>query len=118
MSMLRKTPKPPFFAVIFTSPPRGYEGKNFSEKASMLVAFAAMEPGYLGFEAEYATEGRTAAVCYWDSYAALESWKRHAEEWMIGETKLEMLLCTTGCLWPWLLEERRVELETAARNVA
>ena len=76
-----------------------------------------MEPGYLGFEAEYATEGRTAAVCYWDSYAALESWKRHAEEWMTAKT-FEMLLCTTGCLWPWLLEERRIELETAARSVA
>ncbi len=117
MSMLHKTKKPPFFAVIFTSPPRGYEGQNFGEKASMLVAFAAMEPGYLGFEAEYATEGRTAAVCYWDSYAALENWTRHAEEWMTGET-FEKLLCTTGCLWPWLLEERRIELETAARSVA
>ena len=117
MSILRKTPKPPFFAVIFTSPPRGYEGENFGEKASMLVAFAAMEPGYLGFEAEYATEGRKAAVCYWDSYAALERWKRNAEGWMSGKT-FDMLLCTTGCLWPWLLEERRVELEPAARNVA
>lgn len=118
MSILRKTSKPPFFAVIFTSPPKDYEGKNFSEKASMLVAFAAMEPGYLGFEAEYATEGRTAAVCYWDSYAALENWKRNAEGWMNGETGLEMLLCTTGCLWPWLLDERQVQLETAARSVA
>jgi len=118
MSMLHKTEKPPFFAVIFTSPPRGYEGANFAETASMVVALAAIEPGYLGFEAEYATEGRTAAVCYWDSYAALEKWKRNAEGWTPGEPGLDKLLCTTGCLWPWLLEERQIQLETAARSVA
>ena len=117
MGILGKNEKPPFYAVIYTTPPQGEKNSTFGEMASLLVSLAAMQPGYLGFGSEQAAEGRTVAVCYWDSYAALKSWQRHAEEWMTGKT-FEMLLCTTGCLWPWLLEERQVELETAARSVA
>lgn len=118
MSMLYKTEKPPFYAVIYTSPPKDYTGTNFAETGSMLVALAAAEPGYLGFESEYAAGNRTVAVCYWDSYASLNAWIKKAEDWTPGEPGLDKLLCTTGCLWPWLLDERQVHLETAARSVA
>ena len=82
------------------------------------IALAAAEPGYLGFEAEYAAENRTVAVCYWDSYQALSAWLEKAEQWTPGEPSLDKLICTTGCLWPWLLDERQVYLEPAARSVA
>ena len=118
MSMLYKTEKPPFFAVIYTSPLRGYDGTNFGETGSMLVALAAAEPGYLGFESEYAAEDRTVVVCYWDSFQALSDWLEKAKQWTPGEPSLEELLCTTGCLWPWLLDECQVYLESAARSVA
>ena len=118
MSILGKTKKPPFFAVIYTSPPKGYDGANFGETGSMLVALAAAEPGYLGFEAQNAAEGRTVAICYWDSSAAMTQWMEKADEWTPGEPSLDKLICTTGCMWPWLLEKRRVALETAIRNAA
>jgi len=118
MSMLHQTEKPPFFAVIYTSPPKDYVGSNFGETGSMLVALAAAEPGYLGFESDYAAEDRTVAVCYWDSYQSLTAWMEKAEQWTPGEPCLDKLLCTTGCLWSWLLDERQVYLENAARKVA
>jgi len=118
MRILGKTEKPPFYAVIYTSPPKGYDGTNFGETGSMLVALAATEPGYLGFEAQSAAEGRTVAVCYWDSYAALTLWMERADEWTPSEPSLDKLVCTTGCMWPWLLESRQITLEAATRNVA
>lgn len=118
MSMLHKTEKPPFYAVIYTSAPKDYDGANFGETGSMLVALAAAEPGYLGFESEYAAGDRTVAVCYWDSYRALSAWLQKAKEWTPGEPSLDKLLCTTGCLWSWLLDKRQAYLENAARNVA
>jgi hypothetical protein len=118
MSILQETEKPFFYAVVYTSAPRNCDGPSFRKTASMLVAMAATEPGYLGFETQYAAEGRTVAVCYWDSYASLARWTEKAEGWTPGDPGLDALLCTTGCLWPWLLEERQVNLETAARSVA
>ena len=118
MSILHETQSPPFYAVLFTSPPKDYDGTSFTETASMLVALAATLPGYLGFETEHAAEGRTVAVCYWDTFASLSHWQEKAEEWTPGEPGLDILLCTTGCLWPWLADEHQSNLETAARSVA
>ena len=67
MSIIEKTRKPPFYAVIYTTPPQGEKNSTFGEIASLLVSLAAMQPGYLGFRSEQAAEGRTVTVCYWDS---------------------------------------------------
>ncbi len=118
MSILQATEKPFYYAVIYTSPPKGYTGTGFAETASMLVAMAETEAGYMGFETEHAAEGRTVCVCYWNSYGSLSHWLDQAEGWTPGEPGMDILLCTTGCLWPWLVEERQINLETAARSVA
>ena len=118
MTILHETEKPFFYAVIYTSAPKDYIGTGFKKNASMLVALAAAEPGYLGFDAQHAAEDRTVAIRYWDSYASLSRWTEKAEDWTPADPGLDILLCTTGCLWPWLLEERQVNLETAARSVA
>jgi hypothetical protein len=118
MSILKATEKLFYYAVIYTSPPKGYIGTGFKETASMLVAMAATEAGYMGFETEYAAEGRLVAVCYWNSYGSLSRWTEKAEGMTPGDPGLDTLLCTTGCLWPWLVEERRIKLEMAARSVA
>jgi len=118
MSILQATEKPFYYAVIYTTPPKGYAGTGFNKTATMLVATAATEAGYMGFETEYAAEGRMACVCYWNSYGSLSRWTEKAESLTPGEPGLDILLCTTGCLWPWMLEEHQVTLETAARSVA
>ena len=118
MSILQANEKPFFYAVVYTTPPKDYSGTGFKETASMLVAMAATEAGYMGFETEYAAEGRMVAVCYWNSYGSLSRWTEKAESLTPGNPGLDLLLFTTGCLWPWLVEERQINLETAARNVA
>ncbi|MBC8337119.1 MAG: hypothetical protein H8E39_00370 [Alphaproteobacteria bacterium] len=118
MSILQETEKPFFYAVVYTTPPKDYQGGRFEESASMLIAMAATEPGYIGYERVLAAEGRTVAVCYWNTYGSLGRWLEKVEGWTPGDPGVDALICTTGCLWPWLMEERRIELETAARSVA
>lgn len=118
MSLLGEIKKPPFYAVVYTTPPKQYQGGDFGGTASLLVALAAMQPGYLGFQSEQAAEGRTVAVCYWDGYAALADWQRKAKTWVSVPPGLDAFVCATGCLWPWLDEERQAGLELAARSVA
>ncbi|MFQ5763338.1 MAG: hypothetical protein ACE5GT_00270 [Rhodospirillales bacterium] len=118
MSILSKTRRPPFYAVVYTTAPAERGTPGFGETASMLVALAANQPGYLGFQTEHAAEGRTVAVCYWDAYAALADWQEKARVWVPERFGLDAFICATGCLWPWLLDERRLNLETAARSVA
>ena len=107
-----------FYAVVYTSPPQGSEDPEFGETSSLLVALAATQPGYLGFQKERAAEGRTVAVCYWDSFQALSDWTDSAIEWVKAKQGLENFVCATGCLWPWLLDGRRVDLEPDLHIVA
>jgi heme-degrading monooxygenase HmoA len=118
MSLLAEIRRPPFYAVVYTTPPKKYRGGDFGATASLLVALAAMQPGYLGFQTQQAAEGRTVAICYWDGYAALADWLRKAAAWASAEPGLDAFVCATGCLWPWLDDKRRAVMEFAARSVA
>ena len=118
MSVLTEIRKPPFYAVVYTTPPKEYQGRGFGTAASLLVALAATQPGYLGFQTERAAEDRNVAVCYWDGYAALAEWQRQATGWVPAGLGLDAFVVATGCLWPWLCDERQANLELAARCVA
>ena len=118
MSALRDIRRPPFYAVVFTSPPKEYQGGGYVGAASMLVALAATEPGFLGFQREQAAEGRTVAVCYWHDFAALADWQRKAKDWLPAGHGLDAFVVATGCLWPWLCDDRQASMEFAARSVA
>jgi len=118
MSLLAAIRKPPFYAAVYTTSPKEYQGGDFGGTASLLVALAAMQPGYLGFQTEQAAEGRTVAVCYWDGYAALADWQKKASAWVPAEPGLVPFVAATGCLWPWLEDKRRAGMEIAARSVA
>ncbi len=118
MTLLAEIKRPPFYAVVYKTPPKEYQGGNFGEMASLLVALAAMRPGYLGFQTEQAAEGRTAVVCYWEDFASLADWRREAAEWVGDDPGLDAYLAATGCLWPWLNEKRQAAMEFAARSVA
>lgn len=118
MSILSETETPPFYVVVYTSPPQGSKDPEFGETSSLLVALAATQPGYLGFQKERAAEGRTVVVCYWDSFKALSDWTDSAIEWVKARQGLENFVCATGCLWPWLLDGRRVDMEPNLHIVA
>ena len=76
MTAIARTPKPPYYAVIFTS--LRTEGDNgYSEMAERMFQLAAEQEGYLGVES--AREDLGITVSYWASLEAIKAWKRNTE---------------------------------------
>ncbi|GAA0836575.1 antibiotic biosynthesis monooxygenase [Marinomonas arenicola] len=76
MSFIASTPKPPYYAVIFTS--IRTEGENgYGEMAMRMVELAQQQPGFLGVESAREEVGIT--VSYWADLASIKRWKANAE---------------------------------------
>ncbi len=74
--MIAKTPKPPYYAVIFTSE-RTAVKDGYAETADRMVELASQQKGYLGHES--AREGLGITVSYWESLEAIRNWKQQTE---------------------------------------
>lgn len=77
-SQFASTPKPPYFAVIFSSQ-RRQEDAGYGVTADRMVELAAQQPGYLGIETVRGEDGFGITVSYWQSEADILNWKRNAE---------------------------------------
>lgn len=84
MNRFAKTPKPPYYAVIFTSQ-RSTDAAGYDTTAQRMVELAAQQPGYLGVESARDAEGLGITVSYWDSEAAIAHWKANAEHTLARE---------------------------------
>ena len=74
--MIAKTPKPPYYAVIFTN--LRTEGDNgYAETADRMVELAQTMPGFLGVESARNEVGIT--VSYWADLEAIRNWKYQIE---------------------------------------
>ena len=77
MPELAKTPKPPYYAVIFTSVRR--DGENdYDEMARKMAALSAAQNGFLGME-HAMSDGLSITVCYWESLEAIAAWRENVE---------------------------------------
>ncbi len=88
MSCIAKTPKPPYYAVIFTSLRTEVENKEYGEMANKMVSLAAEQPGFLGVESAREDVGIT--VSYWSDLASIKRWKvnvEHIEAQKLGHEK-------------------------------
>jgi len=74
MTSPAQAPKPPYFAVIFTSL-RTDGDKGYAEVAKQMLALAAEQPGFLGFESARQEIG--ISVSYWASEEAIAAWKEN-----------------------------------------
>lgn len=74
--MIAKTPKPPYYAVIFTSL-RTTVHEGYGNMAERMAELAMQQPGYLGHES--ARDGIGITVSYWQSLEAIKNWKQHTE---------------------------------------
>lgn len=74
--MIANTPKPPYYAVIFTSL-RTAVDEGYSNMSQNMVDLAEQQPGYLGHES--ARDGIGITVSYWESIEAIKNWKKNAE---------------------------------------
>jgi heme-degrading monooxygenase HmoA len=82
---IAKTPKPPYYAVIFTSQ-RTEGDRGYSHMAERMFELAAQQPGFLGVESARTTDGLGITVSYWGSEEAIAAWRAHAEHKIAQET--------------------------------
>jgi heme-degrading monooxygenase HmoA len=82
---IAKTPKPPYYAVIFTSL-RAEGDRGYAHMAERMVELASQQPGFLGVESARTTDGLGITVSYWTSEDAIAAWKAHAEHKVAQET--------------------------------
>jgi heme-degrading monooxygenase HmoA len=76
VSIIAATPKPPYYAVIFTS--HRTDGDNgYGDMATKMVELAAQQPGYLGVES--AREDLGITVSYWSDLESIKNWKANIE---------------------------------------
>ncbi|MEJ8854488.1 antibiotic biosynthesis monooxygenase [Variovorax robiniae] len=80
---IANTPKPPYYAVIFTS--LRTDGDNgYGAMADRMDELAAQQPGYLGIESAREELGIT--VSYWRDLESIRAWKANAEHRIAQET--------------------------------
>lgn len=78
MSMIAKTPEPPYYAVLFTSL-RTDVVEGYGETSDRMIELAAQQPGFLGVESARGEDGLGITVSYWESEEAIANWKRQGE---------------------------------------
>ena len=72
------TPKPPYYAVIFTSL-RTEGDHGYDQMAAKMVELASQQPGFLGVESVRDAGGLGVTVSYWESEEAIRHWKADAD---------------------------------------
>lgn len=82
---IAQTPKPPYYAVIFTSL-RTDGDRGYGHMAERMVELAAQQPGFLGVESVRGGDGLGITVSYWESEASIVAWKAQAEHQVAQET--------------------------------
>lgn len=96
--MIANTPRPPYYAVIFTSV-RTDISEEYAATAERMVQLASEQPGYLGHESARDTLGIT--VSYWESLEAIKNWKQQSEHVQAqekGRTRYYAAYTTRICL--------------------
>jgi heme-degrading monooxygenase HmoA len=71
------TPKPPYYAVIFTSV-RTPVAEGYAETSARMFELAAEQEGFLGVESAR-DDSLGITVSYWSSLEAIRAWRRNAE---------------------------------------
>ena len=88
MATSAETPKPPYYAVIFTS--LRTEGDNgYADMAMRMLALAARQPGFLGVESARDRDGLGITVSYWADLDSIRAWKQHPEHQKAQKLGLE-----------------------------
>ncbi len=74
--MIANTPKPPYYAVIFSNLRTDVED-GYAEMADEMVRLAEKQPGYLGHES--VRDGLGITISYWESTEAIKNWKANTD---------------------------------------
>jgi heme-degrading monooxygenase HmoA len=86
MPFISKTPKPPYYAVVFTSINADVDHTEHAETYKRMVALAQSYDGYLGIEPARNYDGSRVAVVYWKDHESILAFARDPEH-MIAKKK-------------------------------
>ena len=98
-TMIAKTPKPPYYAVIFTSIRTDIEHEEYRKMANEMEQAVKSANGFLGMETARDTLGIT--VSYWKDLESIRAWKAHqahVEAQQLGKSKWYSTYKTRICL--------------------
>lgn len=87
MNFLANTPKPPYYAVIFSSI-RSDEDNGYDEMSEKMMELAKKEEGFLGIESARNELGIT--VSYWKDLESIKKWKNNPEHKIAQEKGREI----------------------------
>ncbi|GAA0852208.1 antibiotic biosynthesis monooxygenase [Aliiglaciecola litoralis] len=76
MTQFASTPKPPYYAVIFTSMRTRVE-QDYQQTSDEMVKLASQQEGFLGIESARQELGIT--VSYWQSLDSIKRWKQQSD---------------------------------------
>ena len=74
-----RTPKPPYYAVIFTSRRNGEGEADYAGAAERMFELVQKQPGFLGAESARDAGGFGITVAYFDNEENIRLWRNHAE---------------------------------------
>ena len=74
--MIAQTPKPPYYAVIFSSVKKD-DDLGYAYMAEKMMQLASQQEGFLGVESVRNNLGIT--ISYWDNLDAIKNWKLNSE---------------------------------------
>ena len=72
-------PKPPYYAVIFSSRRNGQDEEGYGATAERMFELVQQQPGFLGAESTRGADGFGITAAYFDSEASILAWRQHAE---------------------------------------
>lgn len=78
-SRFAQLPRPPYYAVIFSSQRTVEDEAGYAETARRMVELVRQQPGYLGHESARDGSGFGITVAYFDSEASIAAWRDNAE---------------------------------------
>src|SRR3984893_18333617 len=79
MSYIAKTPRPTYYAVVFTSINADVDHTEHTEIYKRMVEIAESYEGYIGIEPARNPAGSGVAVIYWKDLATIQAFARHPE---------------------------------------
>lgn len=74
--LIAKTPKPPYYAVIFTSI-KSEDQIGYKAMSDKMVEMVQNQAGFIGFES--ASEDIGITVSYWESLESIRNWKQNID---------------------------------------
>ena len=76
MTAIAKTPKPPYYAAIFTSL-RSPGDNGYGAMSAKMLELVSTQPGFLGVESAKEDIGIT--ISYWADIESIKNWKANLE---------------------------------------